>query len=227
MFNKILADHDDVFSHGTILYTNDSNSVYADKACTIAVDGETLKDIYLKGCVVATVSNGSIISYSKPTSLIINDEVDIPFISTDWAGDVDPEIQAHFVSDKVYAKSELTGSIVDILSKRDSRVLETLNISDMVYKEGAGYYAFTKNMRDEEVSTAYMTSAGFYVVYDETIAEPWGSYSKPPKPGIYFTSSNTSYTKTGRLYREGGVSLRIIDNVVDSIDARLAAVEKK
>ena len=68
-FNKILADHDDVKSHGTIVYstTSDPDHVYADVGCTAPVSGETLKDIYLKGCVVATVVDGVITNYTKPT----------------------------------------------------------------------------------------------------------------------------------------------------------------
>ena len=74
-FNKILADHDDVYSHGTILYTDGSGNVYADKACTVVVEGETLKDIYLKGCVVATVTDGVVSGpYTKPTSLEVVDD---------------------------------------------------------------------------------------------------------------------------------------------------------
>ena len=74
MFNKILADHDDVYSHGTILYQfhDEPYAVYEDKACNNQVEGETLKDIYLKGCVVAVVDdNGEVTGYYKPTSLSV------------------------------------------------------------------------------------------------------------------------------------------------------------
>lgn len=70
MLNKILADHDDVYSHGTILYTDDWSWAYADKQCTETVHGETLIDTFLKGCVLALVDPyGEIMEYRKPTSL--------------------------------------------------------------------------------------------------------------------------------------------------------------
>lgn len=82
MFNKILADHDDVYSHGTILYTDENPDtvanfwVYSDMYGSNTVEGEVLKDIYLKGCVVAVVAPDEddrlkIVGYRKPTALDI------------------------------------------------------------------------------------------------------------------------------------------------------------
>lgn len=88
-FNKILADHDDVLVHGIILYSQaDDDHVYADKACTIVVEGDELKDIYLKGCVVATVSDGEVTGYNKPTSLETASEGGFNLVSGGGSGGV-------------------------------------------------------------------------------------------------------------------------------------------
>ena len=164
--DMILADHDDVKTHGTILYTNakDLTNVYADIKCTTPVEGETLKDIFLKGCVVGIVKNGEVATFVKPTILYITetgymlsvkleegeervlvfeytDKYDAPYNDRTYGGREHVEFGDTSVlvkvSDKVLTVDDLVGATVTIEKKNGDYTYEDLS-SDAVMDGAMG-----------------------------------------------------------------------------------------
>ena len=180
-FDHILADHDDALSHGIILYTDGDGCVYTDKDCMEEVSGETLKDIYLKGCVVATVENGQILKYTKPISLevISDDEYRLVYGGrkmyrqrallelSDDNGNIQTEIKLDILTSK---PDPVTLYDLSYGNLTTMYYIENIGITYLYFKSSNTYYHITGLIID--------TESEILVFYDEnqTVGEDCSAY---------------------------------------------------
>lgn len=122
----------------------------------------------------------------------------------EWFGELNPDVQVYYVSDKTFTKEALGNFEVELRDAYSKEVTGTSKLSEFTCLDGNGFARFSKPVGYDSI--------WIYIVTDYTVASScFGGSLTPTKNGVYFTTNHSNATEISRLY--GDIShIKKLDN---------------